>query len=59
MTKDPIVEEVHRIREKIVAKFNYDIRALVRSIQETQKRSGRKFVRLTPKRTFPISPHSS
>ncbi|MFZ4695708.1 MAG: hypothetical protein ACOYMV_11335 [Verrucomicrobiia bacterium] len=55
MNKDPIVEEVHRIREESAAKFNYNVRALVRSFQEAQKHSGRKVVRLSPKRIPVVS----
>jgi hypothetical protein len=28
MTEDPIVAEVRKIRQKIAAKFNYDVRAI-------------------------------
>lgn len=44
MLRDPIVEEMRRIKEEHAARFNYDIRAMGKSLQEEQKRSGRKVV---------------
>ena len=37
MWKDPLVDEIHRIREKWAAKFNYDAKALLENIEQ-QKR---------------------
>ncbi|MBM4034512.1 MAG: hypothetical protein FJ291_22430 [Planctomycetes bacterium] len=48
--KDPIVEEMRRIKEEHAAKFNYDIRAMGKSLQEEEKRSGRKVVSYARKR---------
>ena len=42
MWKDPIVEEIHKIREKHAAKFHYDLRAIVKYYQNQQKRSTHK-----------------
>ena len=44
MWKDPIVEEVRRIRDEHAKKFNYDIDAIFRDIKRREKRSGRKYV---------------
>lgn len=44
MWQDPIIEEIHRIRQEHAAKFNFDVRAIVKYYQEQQKRSGRKVV---------------
>jgi hypothetical protein len=41
---DPIVEEVRRVRDAYVARFNYDLRAIYRDLKEQEKRSGRKLV---------------
>ena len=41
---DPIVDEVRRIRGEHAARFNYDLWAIFRDIQEQQKRSGLTFV---------------
>jgi hypothetical protein len=40
MQNDPIIEEIHQIREAHAAKFNYDINAIVKDFQEKQKRRG-------------------
>jgi hypothetical protein len=42
--RDPIVEEIHRIREEYAAKFNYDIEAMFRDAQKNQQEGGRKIV---------------
>lgn len=47
MWKDPIVEEVHRIRKKLSAKFNHDIDAICADAREREKESGRKLVDLS------------
>jgi hypothetical protein len=44
MWTDPIIEEIHKIRQAHAAKFNYDIHAIVKDFQEKQKRSGRAVV---------------
>ena len=44
MWTDPIVEEIHKIRQERAAKFNYDVRAIVRDYQRRQKLSGKKIV---------------
>jgi len=49
MWKDEIVEEVRRIRDELAARFNYDLDAIVRDLQEKQRRSGRKIVSLAMK----------
>ena len=41
---DPIVDEVRRVRAEHAARFNYDLWAIYRDIQEQQKRSGLTFV---------------
>lgn len=50
MWKDPIVEEVRKIREKHAAKFNYDLTAICRDLKEQERKSGRKVVSLPAKR---------
>ena len=50
MWKDPIVEEVRKIREKHAAKFNYDLDAICRDLKEQERKSGRKAVSLPAKR---------
>ena len=44
MWNDPIVEEIHKIRQKHAAKFGYDLRAIVRHYQKRQRLSGKKVI---------------
>ena len=47
MWKDPIVEEVHRIRKKLSAKFDHDIDAICADARERGKNSRRKMIDLS------------
>ncbi len=47
MWRDPIVEEVRRVREEYAAQYNYDIKAICRAAREQQKMSGHKIVSLS------------
>ena len=38
MLKDPIIEEIHRIRDDWAASFLYDLRALCEDIKRQEKR---------------------
>ena len=38
MLKDPIIEEIHRIRDEWAAAFQYDLRALCEDIKQQEKR---------------------
>lgn len=53
---DPIVEEIHKIREEYVAKFEYDIDAMFKDLREKQSQSNRKIVSFVKdkKRKFDI-----
>lgn len=47
MPKDPIVEEIRKIREEYASQFNYDLEAIARDLKEKEKESikqGRKLV---------------
>ena len=55
MWTDPIVEEIRRIRDEHAESFNYDIDEMFRELKEQERRSGRRFVTLSPKR--PASTH--
>jgi hypothetical protein len=37
MSRDPIVEEVHRIRRTQVARFNFDLQAMLADLQRRQE----------------------
>ena len=50
MWKDPIVEEVRKIREEHAALFGYDLKAIFEDLKKTEKMSLRKVVSLPPKR---------
>ncbi|MBL8191410.1 MAG: hypothetical protein JNK38_25560 [Acidobacteria bacterium] len=50
MTNDPILEELHQIREQLAAKFNYDVFAIVADIQAQEKKEDRPLVTLNPHR---------
>ena len=45
MGKDPIVEEVRKIRQQHAKRFNYDLRAIVDDLRKLQEQSGRKYIR--------------
>lgn len=50
---DPIVEEIHQIRQEIAARYNYDLGAFfedVRKRQEEARKSGRVIVSPPPRR---------
>lgn len=55
MNKDPIVEEVRRVRQTNAARFNYDIEAIVRDLRRRERKQGHKVVSMPPKR--PASRH--
>ncbi len=44
MIDDPIIEELHRIREEIAAKFNYDVHAMFAYWRAREAEEGRKVV---------------
>ena len=39
MWKDPIIDEIHRIREEWAAKFNYDAKALLEDIEQQKRQN--------------------
>jgi hypothetical protein len=55
MWKDPIVEEVRRVRERHAAAYGYDLKAICKALKEEQRRGGRKVVSLRPKKPQPWS----
>ena len=48
MTTDPILEELHQIREQLAAKFNYDVFAIVADIQAQEQKEDRPLITLSP-----------
>jgi hypothetical protein len=53
MWKDPIVEEVRKVRERHAAQFNYDVEAICRDVKEQERKAGRKLVSVPPGRCSP------
>ena len=50
MCRDPIVEEVRRIREELAARFGYNVRAIAEDARKRERESGRKVISRPPKR---------
>jgi hypothetical protein len=50
MWQDPIVEEIHKIREVLAAKFRYDVQALGKFFQAQQAAEHRVVVTRAPRR---------
>ena len=44
MWEDPIVAEVHRIREKLAAEFDFDVKAIFADLQKRQTALGGRLV---------------
>ncbi len=54
MWEDPIVAEVHRIREKLAAEFNFDVKAIFADLRKRQAASGARLVP-QPKKNAPTA----
>ena len=50
MNHDHIIKEVRAIRKQLAASHGYNVRALFAAAKKRQKESGRKIVKLTPRR---------
>jgi hypothetical protein len=50
MARDPIVEEVRRIRDEIAKEYGYDVKAIVLALQRQEAESGRQLVALPARR---------
>lgn len=50
MSKDPIVEEVRRVREIEAAKHGFDVKAILAAAKKRQRRSGHRVVSFARKR---------
>jgi hypothetical protein len=49
MANDPIVDEIHAIREEIARQHDYNLDAIVETLQKTSAKSGRRVVTLPPR----------
>jgi hypothetical protein len=45
--EDPIVTEVRKVKERLAAKFNFDVVAMLRDQQNREKTTGRHYVDLS------------
>ncbi len=48
--KNPIIDEVRAARDAIAKKCDYDIAKIAESIRARERKSGRNFVQLPPRR---------
>ena len=55
MIEDPIIEELHKIREEIAAESNYDMHAIVVALRRRQQAENRPVISLSPKRVANIA----
>ena len=53
MWEDPIVAEVHRVREKLAAEYNFDVTAFFADLRRRQAALGARLV-LATKRAEPV-----
>ena len=50
MFNDPVVEEVRRVRDKLAARFDYNIEAIVENARKEQEASGQKTFSFPPRK---------
>jgi hypothetical protein len=55
MIDDPIVAEVRKARNEYARRFDYDLDAICKDLQERQAQSGRQVVSFPPKRPKPAN----
>lgn len=44
--KDEIVDEIHKVREELAKRFDYDVRKMLEYIRKKQNKSGRTVISL-------------
>ena len=49
MENDPIIEEIHAIREEIAKRYNYDLDAIVLAMNKASAEGGRQVISLPPR----------
>ena len=49
MKRDPIIEELHKVREAYAGRFNNDLRAICADAQQKQGEEGHRVVTLAPR----------
>jgi hypothetical protein len=48
--EDPVVAEIRKTKERLAAKYNFDIVAMLRDYQKREKTSGHRYVDLSKSR---------
>jgi hypothetical protein len=54
MLKDPIVDEVRRVRQEEAAKHGFDVKAILAAAKKRQRRSRRKVVSFASKKKLTV-----
>ena len=55
MKDDPIIEELHKFREELAARFNYDVKSIIEYFQAQQGNENRKVILAPQKLNKPDS----
>jgi hypothetical protein len=50
--EDQLIIEIRKIKDALAAKFNYDLRAMLKNAMQKQKESERRLVNLSKKKIF-------
>ncbi len=58
MWKDPIVEQIHKIRQEFAGNFNFDLKAMFEDLKEQEKKNRQRIVSLPIKRKIIEQPKS-
>ena len=54
MTLDPIVEEIHQVRAKLIQQYNNDLHAFCEAIRQSQGTTGHAVVSRSPRPAQPL-----
>ncbi len=54
--RDPIVEEIRRVRQEHAKRFGYDLDAIFEDLKEKERKSHRKIVSRKPRPVRPLLP---
>lgn len=50
MWRDPVVEEVRKLRDEYAKQFDYDLKRIFQDLQEQERQGDREVVSLKPRR---------
>ncbi len=50
MARDPVVDEVRRVREELAARYGFDVKAILAASKKRQARSTHKIVSFVPRK---------